>query len=1215
MKLHRKLAGLVSAAVVLSSLSVGAFAASPSDFADMPSDWSRPALENAINNGLLNGSDGKINASGLLTRAELAAIVNRAFGATKTADISAYTDVPASAWYYADMQKAVHMGTFEGSGNKLSPASAITRQEAFTVLARAFSLADGSASSLSKFSDASAVSSWAKGPVAALTEAGYVNGSGGKLNPTASITRAEFAQIADNLVSAYLPKEYTGTADGNAMVREAGAVLDKADIKGDLILGDGVGDGNVTIKDSKIAGRLVVRGGGVHSIIISGSTEIGTVVVSKVDGNVRVATEGNAKVQTIVVDDGKDDVIIEGTVGKVEIASANVPVVLQNAKVDEVVVSAAGADVTVDKNSTVKTVTVDKAAANTALTVAGKVDTVAVQGNNTTVTAEKGATIAKVQTAAANTEVKGDGKVTKVEAQAGSTGARVTTPGTSITVDKGADAVKTDKGTVEPGKTGSTSGTTTGGGGGGGGGSSTTTETLEGYLPAPLADGAVTDYKVDVTKTSNRDYIDVKVSGTNLQYSLNADTTYHLNDDTTAVGGFWAGVAVPVPEKADAAHTQFSWTNGDWVEAADTARAFKQYDNKDGCFMVFYSDLADAKPEDHLQIVWKDAENQELSTQKFVVDYSGVTLGANDEQALIMLLEGGKSAILTEDIEIGGADQSSGRKENLITIPENQTVMLDLNGHTLTAYINYSTTTNSKNQTVIDSRYFVIKNNGNLTLKDSQGSGKITMGSDNSMIGNFGKLQVESGEYENTLSCLTAIIENDSDMTMTGGLLTGGVGIAAYGSDSVTKMTGGKIGAQYHGIASNGTIKEGVQIYAGYTVTIGGAAEIVSDDTGLYMPADGTVNIEGNAAITSTGAELKNGEAYAAAVGIDLRVGTLNITGGSVTCNYAQNESAKQIGGQSGSLTGAIIAGKPAGYTGTTSYIGDINVRVNGGKLVNTEGDAFVLNLLDAKDDKVNVQITDSELTGSARMVTPGDGVSVWAAIPTYKNGYAYPAREDEPQDGEYHLSYAINDTGALELRLGKAIPENEKLALVFKRPGYDLPVSEIVTLDYFAGETAILLDNMFFDIPTEGAHYYEVALCSYENDSDLENRTELTKLAKPLDITREGSAISVSSAVRESDGTLVLSTAEQADNNATYFIRAVRQLTETVDGYEYNYDDIWSYTATQDRAGAFTATADDLPTGEWTFELVKLTGFRVEADGSASFNMTPYGSGYKATV
>ena len=634
MKLHRKLAGLVSAAVVLSSLSVGAFAASPSDFADMPSDWSRPALENAINNGLLNGSDGKINASGLLTRAELAAIVNRAFGATKTADISSYTDVPASAWYYADMQKAVHMGTFEGSNGKLSPASAITRQEAFTVLARAFSLADGSASSLSKFSDASAVSSWAKGPVAALTEAGYVNGSGGKLNPTASITRAEFAQIADNLVSAYLPKEYTGTADGNAMVREAGAVLDKADIKGDLILGDGVGDGNVTIRDSKVSGRLVVRGGGVHSIIISGSTEIGTVVVSKVDGNVRVATEGNAKVQTIVVDDGKDDVIIEGTVGKVEIASANVPVVLQNAKVDEVVVSAAGADVTVDKNSTVKTVTVDSAAENTALTVAGKVDTVAIKGDNATVTAEKGATIAKVQTAAANTEVKGDGKVTKVEAQAGATGAKVTTPGTSITVDKGADAVKTDKGTVEPGKTGSTSGTTTGGGGGGGGGSSTTTETLEGYLPAPLADGAVTDYKVDVTKTSNRDYIDVKVSGKDLTYSLNSDTTYHINGDTAAIKGLWAGFAVPVPEKADAENTKFSWTSGsDWKDAQDSALAFMVIDDKS--YMVFYSDLSKEAYETRLQIVWADAEGNVLETQKFLVDYSGVATKDEEPEPIV----------------------------------------------------------------------------------------------------------------------------------------------------------------------------------------------------------------------------------------------------------------------------------------------------------------------------------------------------------------------------------------------------------------------------------------------------------------------------------------------------------------------------------------------------------------------------------------------------
>ena len=173
-------------------LPANAFAASPSDFSDFPSDWSTTALTNAVENGLLNGSNGLINASGQLKRAEMAAIVNRAFGATATASLSGYTDVPQDAWYYADLAKAVQMGTFEGSGSQLNPDDAITREQAFVVLARAFALPDGSASSLSRFSDGNAVSSWARGSVAALVENGYIEGSNGALHPQDSITRAQF---------------------------------------------------------------------------------------------------------------------------------------------------------------------------------------------------------------------------------------------------------------------------------------------------------------------------------------------------------------------------------------------------------------------------------------------------------------------------------------------------------------------------------------------------------------------------------------------------------------------------------------------------------------------------------------------------------------------------------------------------------------------------------------------------------------------------------------------------------------------------------------------------------------------------------------------------------------------------------------------------------------------------------------------------------------
>lgn len=66
-------------------LSTPAVAATADDFTDFPSDWSAPALSQAVENGLLNGYDGKINPTGLLTRAQMATMVNRAFGATATA--------------------------------------------------------------------------------------------------------------------------------------------------------------------------------------------------------------------------------------------------------------------------------------------------------------------------------------------------------------------------------------------------------------------------------------------------------------------------------------------------------------------------------------------------------------------------------------------------------------------------------------------------------------------------------------------------------------------------------------------------------------------------------------------------------------------------------------------------------------------------------------------------------------------------------------------------------------------------------------------------------------------------------------------------------------------------------------------------------------------------------------------------------------------------
>lgn len=272
-------------------LSTNAFAAVPSDFSDFPTDWSAPAMTHAVQNGLLNGSDGKILPKGLLTRAQMATMVNRAFASSAKASLTSFTDMVPGVWHYDEMAKSVQMGVFQGADGKLNPNDPITREQAFAVLARAFGLADGKASSLDKFSDGAQVSSWAKGAVAALVEQGYVSGADGALNPQSYITRAEFAQVMDALVAAYGDQDLKDqTVEGNLILR-TNSTLENVTVKGDLILADGVSA--ASLKNVTVTGRLVVRGG-TDGVKLTKSTAKGGIQLANPNGTPKLTIDGKA---------------------------------------------------------------------------------------------------------------------------------------------------------------------------------------------------------------------------------------------------------------------------------------------------------------------------------------------------------------------------------------------------------------------------------------------------------------------------------------------------------------------------------------------------------------------------------------------------------------------------------------------------------------------------------------------------------------------------------------------------------------------------------------------------------------------------------------------------------------------------------------------------------------------------------------------------------
>lgn len=342
-------------------LPANAFAADLSQFKDFPNDWSSKSLERAIDDGLLNGSNGQINAKGLLTRAQLAAIVARAFGAVKTASLSSYKDVLPSAWYYSDMGKAVQMQAFQGADGLLHPNDPITREEAFTVLARAFALAGGSSSALSAFSDSASVSSWAKDSVAALVENGYVDGANGRLNPKSNITRAEFSKVITGMAAAYVGSETVSgkTIDGSMIVRESGASLSNVTINGDLIIADSAD--KVSLDNVKVTGRIVIRGGA-DAVSIKDTTAGKGVLVSSPNGAAAISVSGGS-VGTVTA---KSDLSLSGSVSNVAVTDKATLTVEKNASVGTVTVSAAGSKITGD----------------------GKVTNVQANANNVTVTSK-----------------------------------------------------------------------------------------------------------------------------------------------------------------------------------------------------------------------------------------------------------------------------------------------------------------------------------------------------------------------------------------------------------------------------------------------------------------------------------------------------------------------------------------------------------------------------------------------------------------------------------------------------------------------------------------------------------------------------------------------------------------------------------------------------------------------------------------------------------
>ena len=308
---HKRILAMLLAVASCLSLAVSASAAGTTtckatDFKDYDrTAWYAEAVSAAVDNGLLYGKSATvIDPNGDMTRAEMAAIINRSFGCYKAADISQYKDVAKSKWYYKDVAMAVQMGTYNGrSASSMAPDAPISRQEAMTVVARALELDYDSYSKtdLSAFSDRSEISNWALPYVRAMVGADYIHGRTKGLEPLDNITRAEFAQIFHNIIGSYITVKGTYDKDikGSVLIRTDDVELKNLTVDGNLIISCGAADGKITLDNVTVKGRLLVWGGGTTAVYCNAGTNMPAVVVARVDDAVKVIYDRDSTLAVI----------------------------------------------------------------------------------------------------------------------------------------------------------------------------------------------------------------------------------------------------------------------------------------------------------------------------------------------------------------------------------------------------------------------------------------------------------------------------------------------------------------------------------------------------------------------------------------------------------------------------------------------------------------------------------------------------------------------------------------------------------------------------------------------------------------------------------------------------------------------------------------------------------------------------------------------------
>lgn len=155
------------------------------------SAWAEQAIKDATQHGFVQGSNGKLNPKGSVTRAEFTKLMAAVLDLdVKQTTKSSFKDVNPTAWYSSYVEAAYQAGFITGYNGEFKPNDTITREQMAVMIVRALGIDEEMISSTAlNVDDINKVSSWAQSAVKASLALKLMNGVGSSFDPAGTVTR------------------------------------------------------------------------------------------------------------------------------------------------------------------------------------------------------------------------------------------------------------------------------------------------------------------------------------------------------------------------------------------------------------------------------------------------------------------------------------------------------------------------------------------------------------------------------------------------------------------------------------------------------------------------------------------------------------------------------------------------------------------------------------------------------------------------------------------------------------------------------------------------------------------------------------------------------------------------------------------------------------------------------------------------------------------